>query len=58
MNGCAPDADEDGIPDSGDLCRLRAGVEQSDKKQNGCPPDSDHDGVLDVDVPTWRPRRR
>ena len=48
-NGCAPDADEDGIPDSEDACPLRAGVEQSDPKQNGCPPDSDHDGVLDVD---------
>jgi CSLREA domain-containing protein len=48
---CDPDDDNDGVPDTGDNCRLVAnpGQENNDGDGQGdvCDPDDDNDGVLD-----------
>ena len=48
---CDPDDDNDGVPDTGDNCRLVANPGQEDNDGDGqgdvCDPDDDNDGVLD-----------
>ncbi len=46
-NGCPPDRDGDGIPDTVDACPDIAGVKSEDPTKNGCPPDRDGDGIPD-----------